>query len=69
MSLPCSTSWFLKKSDPDHHHVRGVMEVVSIAHLYFLVTLGVILYILLVGYPPFWHDDHAELYKQIQAGD
>eukprot|EP00050_Salpingoeca_kvevrii_P002061 m.186408 g.186408 ORF g.186408 m.186408 type:complete len:463 (-) comp10528_c0_seq1:202-1590(-) len=30
---------------------------------------GVILYILLVGYPPFWHDDHQVLYEQIKLGD
>lgn len=30
---------------------------------------GVILYILLAGYPPFWHDDHQVLYEQIKAGD
>jgi calcium/calmodulin-dependent protein kinase (CaM kinase) II len=30
---------------------------------------GVVLYILLVGYPPFWHDDTQELYEQIKAGE
>lgn len=29
---------------------------------------GVILYILLVGYPPFWDDDQHKLYQQIKAG-
>lgn len=29
---------------------------------------GVILYILLVGYPPFWDEDQAQLYAQIKAG-
>lgn len=29
---------------------------------------GVILYILLVGYPPFWDEDQARLYAQIKAG-
>ncbi|XP_014599645.1 PREDICTED: calcium/calmodulin-dependent protein kinase type II alpha chain isoform X8 [Polistes canadensis] len=29
---------------------------------------GVILYILLVGYPPFWDDDQHRLYAQIKAG-
>jgi len=28
---------------------------------------GVILYILLAGYPPFWHDDTQQLYEQIKA--
>ncbi len=27
-----------------------------------------ILYILLVGYPPFWDDDQNRLYSQIKAG-
>lgn len=35
----------------------------------FLVLLaGVILYILLVGYPPFWDEDQHRLYQQIKAG-
>ncbi|PAA82550.1 hypothetical protein BOX15_Mlig024299g1 [Macrostomum lignano] len=29
---------------------------------------GVILYILLVGYPPFWDEEQAKLYAQIKAG-
>ncbi|XP_073197067.1 calcium/calmodulin-dependent protein kinase type II subunit delta isoform X17 [Lepidochelys kempii] len=29
---------------------------------------GVILYILLVGYPPFWDEDQHRLYQQIKAG-
>lgn len=34
-----------------------------------LCTLsGVILYILLVGYPPFWDEDQHKLYQQIKAG-
>lgn len=35
----------------------------SCAHL-----AGVILYILLVGYPPFWDEDQHRLYQQIKAG-
>lgn len=30
--------------------------------------IGVILYILLVGYPPFWDEDQHKLYQQIKAG-
>ena len=30
--------------------------------------IGVILYILLVGYPPFWDEDQHRLYAQIKAG-
>lgn len=29
---------------------------------------GVILYILLVGYPPFWDEDQHRLYAQIKSG-
>eukprot|EP00516_Mucochytrium_quahogii_P009815 CAMPEP_0203775320 /NCGR_PEP_ID=MMETSP0099_2-20121227/5994_1 /ASSEMBLY_ACC=CAM_ASM_000209 /TAXON_ID=96639 /ORGANISM=" , Strain NY0313808BC1" /LENGTH=504 /DNA_ID=CAMNT_0050673941 /DNA_START=254 /DNA_END=1768 /DNA_ORIENTATION=+ len=31
-------------------------------------SMGVILYILLVGYPPFYHDNVRELFKQIRRG-
>lgn len=34
----------------------------------YFVVLGVILYILLVGYPPFWDEDQHRLYSQIKAG-
>ncbi|KAI5702617.1 hypothetical protein M8J75_002181 [Diaphorina citri] len=34
----------------------------------FAGTPGVILYILLVGYPPFWDEDQHRLYAQIKAG-
>lgn len=33
-----------------------------------LSPTGVILYILLVGYPPFWDEDQHRLYQQIKAG-
>lgn len=29
---------------------------------------GVVLYILLVGYPPFWDDDQAKMFEQIKQG-
>ena len=32
------------------------------------LCVGVILYILLVGYPPFWDEDQHKLYAQIKAG-
>ncbi|KAI0990467.1 hypothetical protein GJ496_004796, partial [Pomphorhynchus laevis] len=32
------------------------------------MTIGVILYILLVGYPPFWDEDQSKLYAQIKRG-
>lgn len=34
----------------------------------FRLLVGVILYILLVGYPPFWDEDQHRLYQQIKAG-
>ena len=29
---------------------------------------GVVLYILLVGYPPFWDDEQAKMFEQIKKG-
>ena len=37
-------------------------------HIVFFAHAGVILYILLVGYPPFWDEDQHRLYAQIKAG-
>jgi len=34
-----------------------------------LWSLGVILYILLCGFPPFYHEQTAQLYKQIKKGE
>ncbi len=34
-----------------------------------LWSLGVILYILLCGFPPFYHENTAQLYKQIKKGE
>lgn len=42
-------------------------ELLHILYHYFFFT-GVILYILLVGYPPFWDEDQHRLYAQIKAG-
>lgn len=41
-------------------------SLLLISHL--LSRAGVILYILLVGYPPFWDEDQHRLYQQIKAG-
>jgi len=35
---------------------------------FFFLNVGVILYILLVGYPPFWDEDQHRLYAQIKSG-
>lgn len=37
-------------------------------HTGLMCVTGVILYILLVGYPPFWDEDQHKLYQQIKAG-
>lgn len=36
--------------------------------IFIFLIEGVILYILLVGYPPFWDEDQHRLYSQIKAG-
>lgn len=51
----------------------GLWLVVSSDSMFKLLTCdrlraGVILYILLVGYPPFWDEDQHRLYAQIKAG-
>ena len=33
-----------------------------------LWACGVVLYILLVGYPPFWDDDQSKMFEQIKQG-
>uniref|UniRef100_A0A8C2BHZ5 Calcium/calmodulin-dependent protein kinase (CaM kinase) II beta 2 n=1 Tax=Cyprinus carpio TaxID=7962 RepID=A0A8C2BHZ5_CYPCA len=40
---------------------------VTLTYVYNVIA-GVILYILLVGYPPFWDEDQHKLYQQIKAG-
>jgi len=34
-----------------------------------LSAIGVILYILLVGYPPFWEKNRMKLFEKIKNGD
>ena len=36
-------------------------------HVIRIYCVGVILYILLVGYPPFWDEDQKKLYHQIKT--
>eukprot|EP00924_Labyrinthula_sp_SR-Ha-C_P005094 maker-scaffold_1-snap-gene-21.49-mRNA-1 protein AED:0.02 eAED:0.02 QI:0/0.66/0.5/1/1/1/4/59/576 len=72
--LGCVTNW------PDvHHSVVGTPnyvapEVVTLDQrgpLYTPacdVSLGIILYILLVGYPPFFHENPRELFRIIRSG-
>jgi len=51
-------------------HVKWSVRVAVVVTLLVLfdVSSGVILYILLVGYPPFWDEDQHKLYAQIKAG-
>lgn len=54
--------------------MRYVGFLISMLLFYCFIMLkftrfaGVILYILLVGYPPFWDEDQHRLYAQIKAG-
>lgn len=45
-------------------HGKCVQDI----HTGLMCVTGVILYILLVGYPPFWDEDQHKLYQQIKAG-
>lgn len=54
-----------------HTHTRLVgitVEILSLNVQWCVCETGVILYILLVGYPPFWDEDQHKLYQQIKAG-
>lgn len=57
-------------SDEIDFHVMccALIEVVIMFCVVPSVCIGVILYILLVGYPPFWDEDQHKLYAQIKAG-
>ncbi|XP_035772267.1 calcium/calmodulin-dependent protein kinase type II subunit beta-like [Neolamprologus brichardi] len=54
------------------HCIQQILEAVLHCHQMGVVhrdlKSGVILYILLVGYPPFWDEDQHKLYQQIKAG-
>lgn len=50
-----------------HHHHPSAPPHKGLKVL-LLFSPGVILYILLVGYPPFWDEDQHRLYQQIKAG-
>lgn len=56
-TLQCSDLTYVEKTD----QCRSVFSVP-------VCVSGVILYILLVGYPPFWDEDQHKLYQQIKAG-
>lgn len=47
---------------------NGSLAIGSASPIYLSLLTGVILYILLVGYPPFWDEDQHRLYQQIKAG-
>lgn len=52
----------LPYSSPLHHFSSHAVRLLLV------LSPGVILYILLVGYPPFWDEDQHRLYQQIKAG-
>ncbi len=49
-------------------HVVSLNGKIYSKTIFLFLFLGVILYILLVGYPPFWDEDQHRLYNQIKAG-
>ncbi len=49
-------------------HVVRFCKFIKNKFIFLKYFLGVILYILLVGYPPFWDEDQHRLYNQIKAG-
>jgi len=62
-TLPFSFYTFAQKLDN-----VAILLVSSVWTILLCRVLGVILYILLVGYPPFWDEDQHKLYAQIKAG-
>ena len=56
---------------PEHRdtvlNVQLALNSLSMSKPPNLIYSGVILYILLVGYPPFWDEDQHRLYAQIKA--
>ncbi|XP_047465362.1 calcium/calmodulin-dependent protein kinase type II subunit gamma-like isoform X15 [Mugil cephalus] len=53
------------------HALLTCFIIFNVLYLFFFPFYslsGVILYILLVGYPPFWDEDQHKLYQQIKAG-
>ncbi len=64
---------YSKKNRMENQSISGHAVRINILHESLFSTnemdvLGVILYILLVGYPPFWDEDQHRLYNQIKAG-
>ena len=51
-----------------HHHILSKDKSFHEKWWWHGDIAGVILYILLVGYPPFWDEDQHRLYAQIKAG-
>lgn len=61
------TAWICSKNLTEITFLLPVLDKCNNPN-FFLHHLGVILYILLVGYPPFWDEDQHRLYQQIKAG-
>lgn len=60
----CVSLW----SHPHFLNVLTPHRSATFDSLSLMISSGVILYILLVGYPPFWDEDQHRLYQQIKAG-
>lgn len=57
-----------KNTDFNFFDVKYVLKKPFETINFLFLIKGVILYILLVGYPPFWDEDQHRLYSQIKAG-
>ena len=60
MKTPCGTPGYIA---PEVLHMKGYDKQCDIW------SLGVIVYILLCGFPPFYADNDAKLYEKIKKGD
>mmetsp|Transcript_18315 Transcript_18315/g.53410 ORF Transcript_18315/g.53410 Transcript_18315/m.53410 type:complete len:319 (+) Transcript_18315:62-1018(+) len=59
MKTPCGTPGYIA---PEVLHMKGYGKEVD------MWSVGVIVYILLCGFPPFYADNDAQLFQQIKAG-
>lgn len=64
---PNQTAWFGFAGTPGYLSPE-VLRKENYGRPVDMWACGVILYILLVGYPPFWSEDQKQLYAQIKAG-
>jgi len=60
MQTPCGTPGYIA---PEVLHMKGYGKECDVW------SLGVIIYILLCGFPPFYADNDAQLYEKIKKGE